>query len=94
MQYVEKQRCGNVVRQIAQQAERSFTGNGGEIHLQGVADMQMHGRIVVKLCSETFSQVAVDFHQMQFHTCLDQRGGQRGLTGANLDQQLTRLWCN
>ena len=48
----------------------------------------------MKLCSETLNQIAVDFHQVQLHACLGQRGGQCGLTRADLDQQLADLWRN
>ena len=83
---VEQQRRGDVVRQVADDAQRG--GQRREIEFQRVSGMddQFRSRIILRVVMlQPRDDVAVDFHHMQMIQSLQQRTGQRAQAGADLD---------
>ena len=90
VQRVEQDRRGDVVGQVADQADRRTGGQRGEVHLQHVAvdDAQLahacgHGR-------QRADQVAVELDHGQRAVAAQQWQGDRALAGADLDQAFAR----
>ena len=82
---VEQQRCGDVVRQVADQAHAR--GEAREIELERVSAVhrQLEGRETRR---QRRRQVAVELDGLELAGALDERRGERAFAGANFHQHV------
>ena len=82
---VEQQRRGDVVRQVAHQAQAG--GKAREVELERVRAVhgQPEGR---KARGERRGEIAVELDRFELARALDQRAGERALAGPDLHQEI------
>ncbi|MNK94738.1 hypothetical protein D3C87_1149490 [compost metagenome] len=87
---VEQQRAGNVVRQVADDAQRAAgLVQLAEVERQRVAGV--HDQPVAIAAAQAVHEVAVQLHHLHLRQALEQRVGQRAEARADLDHDVIRL---
>jgi hypothetical protein len=91
LEAMKKDRRGNVVGQVADEADRFAMRERGKIHLEhvGVDDKELAD--AARLVAQRFDQVAVEFDRGQFPGAAQQGQGERAFAGSDLDDALSRL---
>lgn len=88
---MEKQRTGDVVRQVADDAQRGFVASicrnkRSKVEVERVA--RMHAYALTELARKACNQVAVEFDHMQMPEPLRERRRQRTQPRPDLDHQV------
>ncbi|MNM71427.1 hypothetical protein D3C81_830910 [compost metagenome] len=95
VQQVENQRCGDVVRQVADYAQ---TAGGGiqaiEVEFQRITLMQVEIALAGKLLVEDRDQVLVQLHHVELRAAAEQALGQCALARADFQQAVFCLGMN
>ena len=93
-QRMEQDGRGQVVGQIADQAQLVFGRQLGEIHFQHVLVDHGQRAHALRRMRERHDQVAVEFDGGQFSMPAQQGQGDGALAGADFHQAVTGLWTH
>ncbi len=86
---MEDQRCGDVVRQVADHAQAVWHGlQLVEIEFEGVALIQAKARVTAELVLQDRHQIAVELNYVELRAAVEQAFGQRALARADLQHVL------
>ena len=84
---MKEKRRGNVVRQVADDAQAGWEAREIELERVGTVDGQLERR---KARRQLGGEIAIDFDGLELAGALDERRGERALAGADLDQKIAR----